>query len=66
MNEFNSFEYTPKMGVQAYYHQLVLLNMTLSKPHNKPALSLKEGFSASDETLNNPRQRDLPCLMKGN
>jgi hypothetical protein len=27
---------------------------------------LKEGFSASNETLNNPRQRDLPCLMKGN
>jgi hypothetical protein len=28
--------------------------------------TLKEGFSASNETLNNPRQRDLPCLMKGN
>jgi hypothetical protein len=27
---------------------------------------LKEGFSASNETLNNPRRRDLPCLMKGN
>jgi hypothetical protein len=27
---------------------------------------LKEGFSASNKTLNNPRQRDLPCLIKGN
>jgi hypothetical protein len=27
---------------------------------------LKEGFRASNETLNNPRQRDLPSLIKGN
>jgi hypothetical protein len=29
-------------------------------------IAVKEGFSASKETLNNPRRRDLPCLMKGN
>jgi hypothetical protein len=39
MNKFNPFECTPKMSIQAYYHQLVLLNLMLSEPHNKPVLS---------------------------
>jgi hypothetical protein len=35
-------------------------------PGLKSSDMLKEGFRASNETLNNPRQRDLPSLIKGN
>jgi hypothetical protein len=33
-HKFDSCEYLPKLGVQAYYHQLVMLNMSLSKPYS--------------------------------
>jgi hypothetical protein len=39
--EFDLYEYSPELGVQAFYHQLVLLNVTLSKLYDKPALSHK-------------------------
>jgi hypothetical protein len=123
-HKFDLCKYLPELGMQAFYHQLVMLNTTLSELYNKPVLlckllhsvpihlidyaikarecspgitplevwvaelshiehseevtkllhkeqnaklrTLKEGFSASKETLNNPRRRDLPCLIKGN
>jgi hypothetical protein len=39
LSEFNSFEYSPEQGVQAYYHQLVLLNQMLSNLHDEATLS---------------------------
>jgi hypothetical protein len=39
---------------------------TLSPSAAKKDWPLKEGFKASNKTLNNPRWRDLPCLIKGN
>jgi hypothetical protein len=38
LSEFNSFEYSPEQGIQAYYHQLVLLNQMLSNLHNEATL----------------------------
>ena len=40
-HEFDSCEYSPELGVQAFYHQLVMLNTTLSEPFDEPALSRK-------------------------
>jgi hypothetical protein len=40
-HEFDLCEYLPEQGIQAFYHQQVLLNSILSKPYDEPALSRK-------------------------